>query len=105
MTNYGQFLVVTWNGSEADVLVQPRVAGAACGSAFNLGFPCRAGLPSISLVTALQQDLRPKLRTISAITSSESPSVLAKNDVLSDYSVITHRKTFVPCRKEAKTRG
>lgn len=90
------------NGSEADVLILPRVVGAAGGSDFNLGFLCRAGLSPFSLVTAHHQDLRPNLRTISVIISFESPSVLAKHDVLTDYSMITHRKNIRPLQQQAK---
>lgn len=84
------------DGSEADVLVQPRVVGAAGGSDFSLGFLCRAGLSRFHLSPLFNQDLRSKLRTIPVIISSESPFALAKDDVLGGYSVITHRKNIRP---------
>lgn len=94
------------NGSEADVLVQPRVVGAAGGSAFNLGFLCRAGLSPFHLSPLFNQDLRPKLRTIPVIISSESPSALAKDDdVLSDHSMITHRKNIRPLQQRGQERA
>lgn len=60
------------NGSEADVLVLPRFVSAAGGSDFNLGFLCRAGLSPFHLSPLFNQDLRPKLRTIPVIISSET---------------------------------
>lgn len=84
---------------------RPRPA-ESCWSGVRLRFQSRLSLPgrTVSLFPChrLRQDLRSNLRTIPVITSSENPFVLAKNDVLSDYGVITHRKNIRPLQERGQ---